>query len=106
MTWIMIFTLAAIVFLNRSIFLSPNIKIRFPSFMERMLKYSAPCLLTAICFPVIFFEGEQIRSLPTNAYFYAAIFCIILAYCRVKIIYNVMMSLLIFYSLNFLLSSS
>ena len=102
MTWLMICALAAIVFFNRYIFLSPNIHIRLPTLIERMLKYSAPCLLTAICLPIVFFEGNQIRALPTNAYLYAAILCVVLAYFRIKIIYNVIISLLFFYALNFM----
>ncbi|WP_151980509.1 AzlD domain-containing protein [Acinetobacter guerrae] len=105
MTWLMICALAAIVFFNRYVFLSPNVNIRLPAFVERMLKYSAPCLLTAICLPIVFFDGDQIRFLPTNAYLYAAILCVILAYFHVKIIYNVVISLLFFYCLNFVLNS-
>ncbi|MBJ9984642.1 AzlD domain-containing protein [Acinetobacter sp. S40] len=105
MTWWMIGALATIVFFNRYVFLSPHINIRLPTFIERMLKYSAPCLLTAICLPIVFFEENQIRALPTNAYLYAAILCVALAYWHIKIIYNVIISLLFFYGLNFVLNA-
>ncbi|WP_130802886.1 AzlD domain-containing protein [Acinetobacter ihumii] len=104
MTWLMIFALTAIVFFNRYVFLSPNIQVRLPTFLEKMLKYSAPCLLTAICLPIIFFDGHQLRNMANNAYLYAAILCVILAVCRVKIIYNVIFSLLFFYVLQYYLS--
>ena len=54
MTWTYILILAAIVFFNRYLFLEPRVDIKFPHFFEKMLKYSAPCLLTAICAPIIF----------------------------------------------------
>ena len=104
MTWLMIFALAGIVYFNRYFFLSPNVQIRLPAFLEKMLKYSAPCLLSAICLPIIFFDGQQVRTLTDNAYLYAAVLCVILAFCRIKIIYNVIFSLLFFYLLQYFLS--
>ncbi|EOM2725302.1 AzlD domain-containing protein, partial [Acinetobacter baumannii] len=55
MSWLMILGLAAIVFFNRYYFLEPNVKVKLPVLMNKMLNYSAPCLLSAICIPVIFF---------------------------------------------------
>ncbi|VCZ60903.1 hypothetical protein BANRA_03736 [Acinetobacter baumannii] len=39
---------------NRYYFLEPNVKVKLPVLMNKMLNYSAPCLLSAICIPVIF----------------------------------------------------
>lgn len=67
MSWSFIFLLAAIVFFNRYLFLEPKVAIQFPMFFERMLKYSAPCLLSAICIPIIFFlitvNGDRCRAI-------------------------------------------
>ncbi len=49
MSWLMILGLAAIVFFNRYYFLEPNVKVKLPVLMNKMLNYSAPCLLSAIC---------------------------------------------------------
>lgn len=53
MSWFMILGLAAIVFLIAIIFRTSR-KIKLPLILNKMLNYSAPCLLTAICIPVIF----------------------------------------------------
>ncbi len=66
MSWFMILGLAAIVFFNRYYFLEPQVKIKLPLILNKMLNYSAPCLLTAICIPVIFFDGNHLRGVINN----------------------------------------
>ena len=68
MSWLMILGLAAIVFFNRYYFLEPSVKVKLPILMNKMLNYSAPCLLTAICIPVIFFEGNELRGFLDNPF--------------------------------------
>ncbi len=75
MSWLMILGLAAIIFFNRYYFLEPNVKVKLPVLMNKMLNYSAPCLLSAICIPVIFFENNELRGFLDNPYLYATIFC-------------------------------
>lgn len=69
-----------------------------------MLQYSAPCLLTAICAPIVFFDGQQLRNLPLDAYFLTAIICVFLALISQKILVNLGLSLLCFYGLFYLLN--
>ncbi len=78
MTWTYILILAAIVFFNRYLFLEPRVDIKFPHFFEKMLKYSAPCLLTAICAPIIFYQDDAFRAFANNPYLYGAIFCVLM----------------------------
>ncbi len=80
MSWLMILGLAAIVFFNRYYFLEPNVKVKLPVLMNKMLNYSAPCLLSAICIPVSFFENNKLRGFLDNPYLYATIFCIVVAF--------------------------
>ncbi len=101
MTWILLLTLACVVFFNRYFFLEPNVSVRLPKFAQQMLSYSAPCLLTAICTPIIFFNGEQLRSLPLDPYFLTAILSVIFAVLFKKILLNLGLSLLSFYLLNY-----
>lgn len=100
MNWSFIFLLAAIVFFNRYLFLEPKVAIQFPMFFERMLKYSAPCLLSAICMPIIFFDHGEWRVLQGNSYFYATIFCILVSLFLRKILVSLALSLLFFYALE------
>lgn len=103
MTWILLLSLAFIVFINRYFFLEPKIAFKLPVFVENMLQYSAPCLLTAICAPIVFFHGEELRALPLDAYFLTAILCIVFALISKKILLNLSLSLLCFYALNYFL---
>lgn len=104
MSWFMILGLAAIVFFNRYYFLEPHVKIKLPLILNKMLNYSAPCLLTAICIPVIFFDGNHLRGVINNPYIYAAIFCIVIAMYQKKVLLSVIASLRFFYFINFLIN--
>lgn len=104
MSWLMILGLAAIVFFNRYYFLEPTVKVKLPVLMNKMLNYSAPCLLSAICIPVIFFEGNELRGLLDNPYLYATIFCIVIAFYLKKVLPSVLLSLAFFYFINFLIN--
>ncbi|MGK8803722.1 AzlD domain-containing protein [Acinetobacter seifertii] len=104
MSWLMILGLAAIVFFNRYYFLEPNVKVKLPVLMNKMLNYSVPCLLTAICIPVIFFEGNELRGIFDNPYLYATIFCIVIAFYLKKVLPSVLLSLAFFYFINFLIN--
>ena len=97
MTWTYIFILAAIVFFNRYLFLEPRVDIKFPHFFEKMLKYSAPCLLTAICAPIIFYQDDAFRAFANNPYLYGAIFCVLMILWLKKTLLSIILSLVFFY---------
>ncbi len=103
MTWELLLILALIVFCNRYFFLEPNIKIRLPVFIEKMLIYSAPCLLTAICTPIIFFNGQILRNIPFDPYFIGSIICIFLALLIRNILLNLAISLVFFYAMIYVI---
>ncbi|UGQ27367.1 AzlD domain-containing protein [Acinetobacter calcoaceticus] len=104
MSWFMILGLAAIVFFNRYYFLEPNVKIKLPLIMNKMLNYSAPCLLTAICIPIVFFDGYNLKGVLDNSYIYAAIFCIVISIYLKRVLLSVIASLVFFYFINFLIN--
>ncbi|MFT0212243.1 AzlD domain-containing protein [Pseudomonas sp. F1_0610] len=98
MTWLLLFSLAAILFLNRYLLLEPRLPIRLPVIVRQTLHYSAPCLLTAICGPIILNKGG-LSDLPSNPYLYAAIFSIACALFIRNMLLSVLVSLAGFYSL-------
>ncbi|MCU4425929.1 AzlD domain-containing protein [Acinetobacter sp. WU_MDCI_Abxb74] len=104
MSWFMILGLAAIVFFNRYYFLEPNVKVKLPVVMNKMLNYSAPCLLTAICIPVVFFDGDNLKGIVDNPYIYAAIFCLVISIYLKRVLLSVITSLVFFYFINFLIN--
>jgi branched-subunit amino acid transport protein len=101
MTWTLLCALSFVIFINRYFFLDPRIKVVLPKLMVKMLKYSAPCLLTALCAPMVFFEGDQLRVLPFNIYLISAVICVILAISHQKILVNLLLALFCFYTLNY-----
>lgn len=103
MTWTYIFILAAIVFFNRYLFLEPRVDIKFPHFFEKMLKYSAPCLLTAICAPIIFYQDDAFRAFANNPYLYGAIFCVLMILWLEKTLLSIILSLVFFYMVTMLM---
>ncbi|MCS2169241.1 AzlD domain-containing protein [Scandinavium sp. TWS1a] len=100
MSWIMILTLASIVFFNRYVFLEPNVPLKIPEIINKALKYSAPCLLTAICGPIILMDHGVVRAFPLNPYFLGAIFSVIISLFVRNIVTAVLLSLAVFYLIN------
>ncbi|CAD9196712.1 MAG: AzlD domain-containing protein [Acinetobacter sp.] len=105
MTWTYILILAAIVFFNRYLFLEPRVDIKFPHFFEKMLKYSAPCLLTAICAPIIFYQDDAFRAFANNPYLYGAIFCVLMILWLEKTLLSIILSLVFFYMVTMFMPS-
>ena len=105
MTWTYIFILAAIVFFNRYLFLEPKVDVKFPHFFEKMLKYSAPCLLTAICAPIIFYQDDAFRAFANNPYLYGAIFCVLMILWLEKTLLSIILSLVFFYMVTMFMPS-
>ncbi|KRW61305.1 AzlD domain-containing protein [Pseudomonas sp. TTU2014-080ASC] len=103
MTWPLLITLATIVFINRYIFLEPNTPVRIPKILHEALDYSAPCLLTAICGPIILMNGDTLRNFPENPYFWGAITTVLVAIYVRQMVTAVLISLLIFYTLVYLI---
>ncbi|MEX9867868.1 AzlD domain-containing protein [Providencia huaxiensis] len=99
MIWLLIITLTAVVFTLRYIFLIPQLPIRLPLVVRQALGYSAPCLLTAICAPVILLENHELRSFPDNPYLWGALFCVVVALVLKNMLLTVGLTLVFFYSL-------
>lgn len=98
MIWLLIFTLAGIVFFNRYVLLEPRLPIRLPGFVRQALQYSAPCLLTAICGPILL-GSSGLSGLASNPYTYAAVFSIACALVIKNMLLSVLVSLVGFYAL-------
>lgn len=103
MSWLLLCSLAAIVFFNRYIFLEPRTPVKLPGIIKDMLNYSAPCLLTALCGPIIVFTQGELRPFPDNPYFWGAILCVIIAFFIRNMVVCVLVSLTLFYLLSSLM---
>lgn len=103
MTWGLLLLLALIVFVNRYLFLEPKMPVRLPPIFNEALTYSAPCLLTAICGPIIMGSGG-LTGLPTNPYVYGALVSVFLAYKIKRMVVAVLLSLMLFYLIYYLMT--
>ncbi|EPQ7199008.1 MULTISPECIES: AzlD domain-containing protein [Providencia] len=98
MIWVLILTLTVIVFSLRYVFLIPQLPVRLPLFIKQALGYSAPCLLTAICAPVILLDNHALRDFPDNPYLWGALFCVVAAALLKNMLLTVGLTLVFFYS--------
>lgn len=103
MSWTLLLALAAIVFANRYVFLEPRLPVRIPKLLHDALKYSAPCLLTAICGPIILMDNGVLRSFPDNPYLWGSLCTVVIAFFIRQMVVAVLASLLVFYALVFVL---
>lgn len=100
MSWFLIITLSLLVFINRYLFLEPNLRLQLPSAIHGMLYYAAPCLLSAICIPVIFFDQQhQFRTGLDNAYVWAALLTALCYLISKRILLSSAVGFVLFYAL-------
>ena len=93
MSWILILSMAVIVFLNRFILLEPKVKLKLPNYIVRMLNYAAPCLFTAMCLQIIWVQESKV--IP--AYIYGGLSCLLFSLILRYTLVNVCCSLMMFY---------
>lgn len=103
MNWLLIFVLAGIVLFNRYLLLEPRLPIRLPSLIRQALQYSAPCLLTSICGPILLGD-TGLSGLISNPYSYAALFSIGCALVIKNMLLSVLVSLAGFYTLLYVMA--
>ncbi|WMT16360.1 AzlD domain-containing protein [Serratia fonticola] len=103
MIWLTIVLMGVIVFFNRYCFLAPGLPVRLSQRMRTLLSFSVPAVLTAICGPIIAFNGDEWRTLPENPYLWGAVFAIVLAVFLRNTLAVVVLSMLMFILLRTLL---
>ncbi|HCH49513.1 MAG TPA: branched-chain amino acid transporter [Proteus sp.] len=102
MTWTLLLILALIIFLLRYFFLEPAVPVRLPAVIRQALGYSAPCLLTAICAPIVLLEKGQFKGVWDNPYLWGTLLCVVLALKIRNTLIIVLLTLAGFYLLNYL----
>ena len=101
MSWGLIFALTLMLFSLRFIFLI-RITVAAAGFIQQALTYSAPCLLVAICAPIVLLEEQQFRDISDNPYLWGTLFCIIAARLIKNTLLTVILTLVFFYTLIYL----
>ena len=80
MTILTIILLALITFTTRYFFTHPKLPITLSVKAQKLLSYSAPCVLTAIWAPIIFIQQQTLNMSLTSPYLWGATVAIIAAY--------------------------
>lgn len=96
MTWAIIFSVALVVFFNRYVFFAPNLPIKLSPMIKKLLSFSIPAILTAICGPIIFLDNNGMRDSLLNPYLIGATLSILLALFIQNTLVSVILSLVIF----------
>lgn len=100
MIWLLIFTMGAVVFLNRYAFLEPRLPLRLSSNARQFLGFAVPSMLTAICGPIIFLPDHQLDLSPLNPYLLGSLVAIALVLWTRSVLLSMLVSMLIFFLLR------
>lgn len=100
MTWLLIFAMGAVVFLNRYAFLEPRLPLRLSSNARQFLGFAVPGMLTAICGPIVFLPGHQLDLSPLNPYLLGAAVAIVLVLLTRSVLLSMLVSMFIFFLLR------
>ncbi|WP_028021776.1 AzlD domain-containing protein [Enterovibrio calviensis] len=96
-TWSMIIGMACITFSVRYFFLSKSIPFRVTPVMQRILKYSAPAVLTAIAVPFLVFPQNDLDISFQNPFLIAGVFVCLLSLLRLNTLTTVVISMIFFW---------
>lgn len=99
MTWLIILSMAAVVFISRHLLLEPKLPIRLSKNTLIFLSYSAPAVLTAIFAPIVFAPEGQLDLSLNNPYLICALVATILAYVTRNTLLTTVLSMGLFFIL-------
>ncbi|MFS0827522.1 AzlD domain-containing protein [Pseudomonas phoenicis] len=100
MIWLLIFTMGAVVFLNRYAFLEPRLPLRLSANARQFLGFAVPGMLTAICGPIIFVPEHRLTLSLLNPYLLGAGVAAVLVLVTRNVLLSVLASMLVFFALR------
>ena len=78
-TWIILFSVAALVFASRFLLMEPWLPLKLSDNVQQLLSFSAPAVLTAIAAPIVFIREEQLSVGMSNQYLLASVVVVVVA---------------------------
>ncbi|GGB53798.1 AzlD domain-containing protein [Shewanella inventionis] len=99
MTWLIILSMAAVVFVSRHLLLEPKIPLRLSKNTLTFLSYSAPAVLTAILAPIVFVPEGKLAISMHNPYLTCALVATVLAYITRNTLLTTVLSMGLFFFL-------
>ena len=102
MTWLLLFTMSAITFINRYLFLTRSIAYMPGPKLKRLLSYSSFSILTAIWVPLVFkLDGQAGIQFVSVDYLVGATVAAVLSYFRIGSIIVVLASVSVFFAIRY-----
>ncbi|WP_257267226.1 AzlD domain-containing protein [Endozoicomonas sp. ONNA2] len=102
-TWVILFTVAVLVFGSRFLLMEPWLPLKLNETVQQLLRFSAPAVLTAIAAPILFIRGDQLSLSIDNHYLIAGIIVVFLAQWTRNTLLTVVLGMLSFLVLRHLL---
>ncbi|MGI2190324.1 AzlD domain-containing protein [Shewanella baltica] len=100
MILLMIFSMAAVVFISRHLLLEPKLPLRLSKVTQTFLSYSAPAVLTAIFAPIVFVQEGQLDLSLDNSYLICAVVATILALVTRNTLLTTVLSMGLFFFIH------
>ncbi|WP_299018288.1 AzlD domain-containing protein [uncultured Photobacterium sp.] len=100
MIWLIIFSMATVIFISRYLFLEPRLPVRLNSQVQRLLSYSSPAVLTAIWAPIVFMPEGELSVSISNPYLIAAVVAAVLAWKTKNVLLTAVISMALFFVLH------
>ncbi|MDK2596178.1 AzlD domain-containing protein [Pseudoalteromonas obscura] len=92
-----IVVLACVTFATRYLFLAKNLPFTIGPRFQRLLSFSAPCVLTAIWVPIVFMPSGKFVNELNNPYLLGALAAVFLAFKYKNLYLTTFGSLIVFY---------
>ncbi|NRA69723.1 MAG: AzlD domain-containing protein [Gammaproteobacteria bacterium] len=101
--WLLIILMAMVTFSIRYALYARANSIKLPAKLEQALKFSAPCVLTAILVPAVLMPQGELTVTFDNPYLFGAIIAILVALWKKNILLTIVISMGCFFAYKWLL---
>ncbi|WP_285163327.1 AzlD domain-containing protein [Shewanella goraebulensis] len=97
MIWIIILSMAALVFISRYLLLEPKLPLKLSDKTLTFLSYSAPAVLTAILAPIVFAPEGHLDISFNNSYLVCGVVATLLAHFTRNTLLTTVLSIGLFF---------
>ena len=91
--WLLILLMAAVTFGIRYCLYARADKVTLPPRLEQALKFSAPCVLTAIWVPAVLMPDGELALTPDNPYLVGALIAVLVALWKKSVLLTILCSM-------------
>jgi len=100
--WLLIGLMALVTFTIRYALYARANSVSLPPKLEQALKYSAPCVLTAIWVPAILFPNGELALHSDNPYLFGGLIAMAIGLWKKNILLTIVTSMVCFFAMKWL----